>query len=204
MYLILTTVARQWDKLGYEGVSLLLKRLAGEAVPMKTVFDAVPVIGESCGCTVDENRIERRLNEIMAVYRKQRENSMNEWHLRYIDELLVKMRSVGELKNNMKWNFEYNHMFEGSDFLVCLVDDYFADDETRIVVPGRYTKNMEVFLNLMDGKAMTEKTFPTRHLLPDYVEDEARSHTYLFTPLHVDEICIGYVVQMDNLQHLYD
>ncbi|MBQ9142792.1 MAG: LacI family DNA-binding transcriptional regulator, partial [Lachnospiraceae bacterium] len=172
LYPIMTTVARKWDCLGYESLKLLLKRMTGADVPAKTVFEPELVIGESCGCSVDDARVARRLGAIREIYRKQRENNMNEWHLRYIDEMLARMRSMGDLKNEMKWNFEYNHTFEGSHFLICLVDDYFADDETRIINPGYFTKNMEVYVNLLDGKAIPSKVFPTRQLLPDYIEDK--------------------------------
>lgn len=204
LYPIITTVARPWDCLGYEGMKLLLRCIAGEQVPMKTLFDSVLVVGESCGCSVDEARVAQRLGAIREIYVKQRENNMNEWHLRYIDEMLAKMRTVGDLKNEMKWNFEYNHNFEGSNFLICLVDDYFADDDTRIINPGKFTRNMEVFINLLDGKAIPNKVFPTRQLLPDYLADEEQSHIYLFTPLHIDDICSGYMVQVDNVQRLYE
>ena len=204
LYPILTTVARSWDRLGYEGMNLLLKHMAGEQVPMKTVFDSESVIGESCGCSADQARVAHRLGAIREIFRKQRENNMNEWHLRYIDEMLAKMRSVGDLKNNMKWNFEYDHSFEGSNFLICLVDDYFADDETRVITQGRYTRNMEIYINLLAGRALPNKVFPTRQLLPDYVAEGEESHTYLFAPLHTEDICIGYVVQVDNLQRLYE
>ena len=200
----MTTVARHWEHLGYGGMKQLLQRIAGKQVAPRWVFDSEPVIGESCGWCVDAERVAHRLAAIRESYRKQRESSMNEWHLRYIDEELAKKRSVEELKLGLKYSFEYNHQFEGSHFMICLVDDYFADDETRVINAGRYTKNMETFVNLLDGKAMPNKVFPTRALLPNYEPDENRSHIYLFVPLHIEDVCIGYVVQVDHMERLYE
>lgn len=204
LYPILTTVARHWEHLGYGGMKQLLRRIAGKQVMPRWVFDSEPVIGESCGCCVDEAKVAHRLKAIRELYRKQRETVINEWHLRHLDEELTKMRSVEGLKLFFKGDLEFNHRYEGENFLICLAEDYFADDEVRVINSDQYAENMETFIHLINGKAVPNKIFPARQLLPNYEPDESRSHIYLFVPLHIDEVCTGYVVQVDNLNCLYD
>lgn len=202
---ILSTVERDWDKLGYEAMDRLLRQIAGEEIPMKTVFDSKSAIGESCGCDVDATQKEERLRAIIRNYRTQRENDSIEWHLRHIDETLAKLTSINDLKRTMEGNFEYDHSFEGSNFLICLRDDYFTEDETGYLLkPGEYTDQMEVYIQLKNGKAMPNTTFSSKQLLPDYEEDLEQAHIYAFISLHIKEKSIGYVMVQDNLRRLYE
>ncbi len=204
-YPILTTVERGWDKLGYEGMDRLLRLIAGEEIPQKTVYDSVPVWGESCGCDVGEEAKESRLRSIIGNYRIKRENEINEWHLRYIDESLATLNSVEALKSSLGGNFQDNHSFEGSDFQICLVKNYFEEDETKYILkPGEYTDEMEVYIDLRNGKACENTTFPREQLMAGYDEDSKESHVYVFLPLHILEKCLGYVMIKDNLRRIYE
>lgn len=203
LYPILTTVAREWDKLGYEGLELVLRQIEGEKVPMLHEYSSVPVWGESCGCKVNEQRKEFRRRSIVGNYRAQRESSINEWHLRQIDEMLVKMTSVQSLKNHLAWDFSYNHSFEGENFAICLNDGYFSE---KCVEAGKggYTDNMEVYVQLQNGRAKPEGMFKRKNLLPEFEWQTDQSHLYLFVPLHMEERSIGYVVFADEVTRLYE
>lgn len=202
---ILSTVVREWDKLGYEGMDFLLKRMAGREVPMKTMFGSAAHIGESCGCAVDDARKEQRLLSIVSSYRDRRRGNMNEWHFRYLDEMLMKTTSVDEIKIHMQRNFEYDHVFEGADFMISLVENFFLDETERGgLTPGEFTPNMEVYVNLSGGKVVPGNLFPAKKLLPFYLEDLEHSHIYTFLPLHMGDTVIGYVMQKDNLGRVYE
>ena len=205
LYPILSTVARNWDKLGYDGLDLLLKQMAGKTVPLQTVYNSMPVIGESCGCKVKESKKEKRRRAIIGSYRMQGQNNTNEWHLRHIDEMLTNMTSVQRMKDELGWNFAYNHKFEGDNFMVCLVDKFFsAEDGTHPQNGGKYPENMEVCVQLKDGKAQKPVMFPSEELLPDYDGETAESHIYLFIPLHVEDRITGYAMFIDELSKVYD
>lgn len=204
LYPILTTVAREWDKLGYEGLELVLRQIEGEKVPMLHEYSSVPVWGESCGCKVKEHRKEFRRRSIVRNYRGQRESSINEWHLRQIDELLVKMTSVQSLKDHLGWNFSYNHTFEGENFAICLNDRYFSEEKSGGIKRGGYTDKMEVYVHLQNGKAKPGVMFDRKELLPQFDLPAEQSHLYLFVPLHMEERSIGYVVFADEVTRLYE
>lgn len=200
-YPILSTVERKWDGLGYEGMDLLLKQLDGQEVPMKTVKHSSVVVGESCGCEVSQERKEKRLRAILKFSRNQKESDMNEWHLRYVDELLAQITSEEELRTTIQRCFEYNHAYEGADFFLCMVKDFF--DEEGQLVSGGYPKYMDTYVNIHGGKAVNTPVFPARQLLPDYEEADG-SNIYLFLAFHVDEKCIGYIMQKNHMKGVYD
>ncbi len=209
LYPILTTVARGWDKLGYDGLELLLKQMAGENIPKKTEYESTPVLGESCGCKVDEERKVSRRRSIIRNHKNERQSSINEWHLRHIDEMLAKMTNTKSLKDHLGWNFAYNHTFEGANFFICLLDNYFSEEESETVRGGAYTEKMDVCVHIEKGKAKPGGKFYSRDLLPEMEDvgmdrEDGKSHFYLFVPLHVEAENLGYVVFVDELRNIYD
>lgn len=202
---ILSTVGREWDTLGYRGMKLLLERINGDEIPERIEMQSSPVFGESCGCEVSEEKANARLRSIISNHRGQREETIHDWQLRYIDELFTNANSVEELKHSMEETFQRNHTFEGKDFLFCIVDGYFDEKEAiEELKPGELSERMEVFVNLVDGKAVPTKKFRTKKLLPKYDPYDKEPHTYLFLPLHLNGNSIGYIVQQDQLSRLYD
>ncbi len=205
LYPILSTVAREWDKLGYEGLDMVLRQINKESVPEKQEYKSVPVLGESCGCKVDEDRKEIRRRAIIGNYKIQRQSSINEWHLRHIDDMLAKMTNTKSLKDHLGWNFSYNHTFEGANFFICLVDKFFADnDAEKNIYYNGYTELMEVYVHIENGNAKPGGMFYVKDLMPEVELEEKPSHLYLFLPLHEQDKNIGYVVFIDELGNVYD
>lgn len=204
-YPILSTVGREWEQLGYRGMEALFKRMMGAEVEPRTLYHSVPVIGESCGCHVKAAKSLKRLRAITGNYRLQREDMVNEWQLRYIDEVFSQKKSVEELKATMRKNFQDNSYFEGSDWLLCIVEGYF-DEKERVeeLPPGELSARMDVYVNLVDGKAIPTERFETKKMIPYYDGNTDESHVFLFVPLYIKERTIGYVVQKDNLKKLYE
>ena len=204
MYPILSTVAREWDKLGYDGLDYVLRLMNGEKLPENIEYKSYPVYGESGGCKVSEERREKRRHSILETHMHQRASNMYEWHLRYIDDMMAKITEVGILKDQLGWNFAYNHSYEGENFLMCLVEGFFED--TRSIQEREkkeYTDTMDVFVHLENGKDQPRVSFPRRELLPPMNLSE-ESHCYAFVPLHLEEISIGYAVFIDEMGNLYN
>lgn len=202
---ILSTVGREWDKLGYQGMDMLIQQMNGAEIPMNTVLQSTPVVGESCGCNVSLTKSDERLHSIIANYRVQREDTINEWQLRYIDELFSKKNSVDGLKESMRNTFQDNHSFEGEDFMLCIVDRYFEEKESwEELKLGELTERMDVYVNLVGGKAVITDKFPTKDLLPYYDGNTEETQVYLFIPLNTKVTSIGYMVQKNNLKRVYE
>jgi diguanylate cyclase (GGDEF)-like protein len=202
---ILSTVGREWDKLGYKGMNMLIKKMNGDKIPESTILQSIPVLGESCGCEVKKSKSDERLRSILANYRVHREDAVNEWQLRYIDELFSMKNSVEGLKRSMNDTFQYNHNFEGEDFMLCIVDGYFEDEESGEELKlGELTDRMEVYVNLVGGKAIPTDGFLTKNLLPTYDGNTKETQVYLFVPLNTKSRSVGYMVQKNNLQRVYE
>lgn len=204
-YPILSTVGREWDELGYKGTSMLFDKMAGREINEQTTLQSVPVYGESCGCQVSRIRAEHRLRSITGNYRLQKSEVVNEWHFRNIDEVFSKKDSVDALKASMQATFQYSHSFEGADFALCIVDNYFAEKEAgEVLKAGEFSEKMEVYVNLVNGKAVPTGKFYAKTLLPYYDSNTTETQVFLFVPLHINENVIGYIIQKDNLARLYE
>ena len=198
IYPMLSTVAREWDKLGYDGLDCVLRQIDGEKITGTTEYNSVPIIGESCGCKVNDERIQNRRRSIISNHKAQKENTIYEWHLRNIDDVLAKVTSIQELKDHFGWNISYNHSFEGGNFLICLVDEFLQND-----IHKDYTPQMEAYLHLEEEKALPGCIFQRKDLLPPLGINPQESNSFLFLPLHVQDDILGYVVFVNKLDIVY-
>ena len=203
---MLSTVRRDWTRLGVEGMELLLRQMDGHKVSMKTRIPCQMEIGESCGCCADDEKCKMRLNALGESYRKKRQQEEDEWHLRYIDDTISKITDSQSLKKSLQEHYEENHTFEGEDFLLCLEENFF-DSEEREDKSGELNGWMEVFVKLENGKSVSRKNFPVGQILKECLEEcleEDKTHIFLFAGLHEFEHCFGYIMQKDFMDRLYD
>ncbi|MBP3569047.1 MAG: GGDEF domain-containing protein [Lachnospiraceae bacterium] len=198
IYPILSTVARDWEKLGYNGLDLLLQQINGESLSGTREYNSIPVLGESCGCKVSSERLQNRRRSIINNYKSQRQNNINEWHLRHIDDILTKMTSVRQLQEQLSRTFVYNHSFEGANFLVCLVDGFING-----AVHYTYTPQIEVCMHMENSHAKPVRMISRTELLPPLEVNEEDSNAFLFLPLHVEEELIGYAVFINKMDIVY-
>lgn len=198
LYPMLTTVAREWDKLGYDGLDCVLRQIDKKPVPEAVEYSSIPILGESCGCKVTDERIKTRRQSIIHNLRTQKENAIFEWHLRNVDDMLACLTNIHDLKDHLGWNFSYNHSFEGENFLICLNETFL---ENRI--QKNYASHMETYLHLEHGQIQPDCTFPCSALLPSLELSEQETNSFLFLPLHTGEDLLGYVVFINQLDILY-
>lgn len=199
IYPILSTVAREWDKLGYDGLDYVLRQIDGEKITENITYNSVPILGESCGCKVCEERLQKRRRSIIGNHKAQKDNTIYEWHLRQVDEMLAKITSLQDLKDHLGWNFSYSHSFEGKNFLICLVDEFIQEN-----IHDNYTPQMEVFLHIEKEQTKPLCTFPVHDLLPPLYEvNPQESNSFLFLPLHSEHDILGYVVFINKLDIVY-
>ncbi|MBQ9120623.1 MAG: GGDEF domain-containing protein [Lachnospiraceae bacterium] len=199
IYPILSTISRDWDKLGYDALDCVLRQINGEVITGVTEYSSTPVFGESCGCTPDETILENRRQALTDSYCKQRESVMREWHLRRIDDMLKNISNTPALKDCMSYNFSDNHSYEGDTFLICLIDDFIHSKSI-----GKYPQKMEVYTHLENGQVKPCVSFRSKDLLPPLTLDEEASNFFLFAPLHVEEEINGYVVFINKQEMLYN
>jgi len=198
LYPVLSTVSRDWDKLGYDALCNVMNQINGEAVPFSTVYNSSPVFGESCGCPIPEDRRKIRRSALIGMHRQYKENNIFEWHLRVVDNALAKITDMQALKNQLGWDFDYNHSYEGNSFLICLQDtlseqDFHAD----------FTSTMEVYLHYENEQIKPGSFFKSKDLLPKLDTNPSESNSYLFVPLHIDDNILGYIVFLNHPEIVY-
>lgn len=198
IYPMLSTVAREWDKLGYDSLDCVLRQINGETVTGTVTYRSVPVYGESCGCKVTDDRIQKRRRSIISNHKAQKEATIQEWHLRSIDDMLSKITNLRSLNDHLGWYFAANHSFEGNHFLVCLVEN-FSENQIHTA----FTPQMDCLLHLKDGVAKAGCSFAAKDLLPPMELDSDTSNSFLFMPLHVEADILGYVVFINKLDIIY-
>ena len=189
IYPILSTVARDWDKLGYDAMDCVLRQIEGEQITGTTIYNSSPVLGESCGCKVNNERIVNRRRSIIGQHKQQKENTIYEWHLRSVDDMLARMTGIREAKDHLGWQFGYSHNYESDNLMICMVDTFMEND-----LHEDFTPAMEEFLHLENGQPKPCISFPTKQLVPDFHLPEDVSNSFVFMPLHITNNVLGYVV----------
>lgn len=199
VYPILSTVARDWTKLGSDAIDCVLRQINGASVPSITIYNSAPFYGESCGCKVQEERRQLRRRSILGQHRQQKENTIYGWHLRQIDDAMARITNIQDLKNHLGWNFSYNHVYEGNNFLLCMVDTFIEKD-----VHTAFTEEMDVYLRFEKEEIQTLCKFPTKELLPPLNVNSEEPNAFLFLPLHVQSNILGYVVFINHPDVIYN
>lgn len=198
IYPILSTVARDWDKLGSDAMDCVLRQINGEKIEGSIIYDSSPVYGESCGCKVNDERIVNRRRSIIGQHKQQKENTIYEWHLRSIDDMLAKVTSIRETKDHLGWQFAYSNDYESDHLMLCLVDTFIEND-----FHADFTPEMEEYLHLEYSQSKPCGSFPAKELLPAFDLPKDSSNTFLFLPLHVTDNILGYVVFINKLSIIF-
>lgn len=199
IYPLLTTVARDWNKLGSDALECVLRQIKGKSIPAVTTYNTLPVYGESCGCEVQDERIQLRRRSILGQHRKKKESTMYEWHLRQLDDTMTKMTTVQDLKDQLGWDLSYNHAYEGKNFLICMVDTFIEKD-----FHTDFTDEIDVYLHIENEEVQAPCHFSKKDLLPPLNVNPQESNSYLFLPLHIQDNILGYVVFINHTDIVYD
>jgi len=198
IYPILSTVARDWDKLGYDAMDAVLRQIDGEQIAASTTYGSSPIFGESCGCKVAHERIVKRRRSILNQHKQQKENTIYEWHLRSVDDMLAKVTSIRDAKDHLGGQFGYSHNYESEHMLLCLVDTFIETDFHE-----DFTPIMEEYLHLEYGKSQPCNSFPAKNLFSKLGIPEDDSNSFVFLPLHINNNILGYVVFINRLDIIF-
>lgn len=204
-YPALTTVERQTEECCYRGVLRLVECIDKGPEAAKIQFETKLVSKESCGCVLDHAANRKRLLASHKSYTKSSGSTMFSWHTAAMDECMVWVKAKGDVHRALKSVFESGHMYEGDNFALC-VDDFYVDSiegsaETR---KEGYGDSMRVIYSMKNGVTQDSVYINRRELVPFYDADASVSHIYLFAPIHIRGISVGYTVLRDAVNLLED
>lgn len=177
----------------------VLRQIDGEHITDNIIYKSSPVLGESCGCKVTDERIVNRRRSIIGQHKQQKENTIYEWHLRSVDDTLARVTSIRDAKERLGGQFAYSHNYESEHMLLCLVDTFIENDFHE-----DFTPEMEEYLHLEYGQSKPCSSFPAKNLLPALGIPEEGSNSFLFLPLHISDNILGYVVFINKLEIIFN
>lgn len=204
-YPIISTVDRNWDDMGYQGLQFLLNKIDGKEANGSKYIDSRAVIGESCGCTIHEiKRSGRRIRE-NRVYANYVGNSFWTGHLCDMTDNVSVSLSAEEVHDRFSKFLQADHAYEGDEIYICLVENFFSSlKEKNPLKDTGYTETMDVICGLKDGKPIERMMINTGDLVPGYSPEGKGGRMYVFLPLYSREGCYGYVILGNEVPILYN
>lgn len=191
---ILTTVNRYWDKMGYQGLQLLLKKIAGEEIPKYTVVRSHLECGESCGCKISETKSQARLKAGRDIYNKRMLSMIQDGHYRTLYLYMRKCKSAEELHRNLSLMLSRDSSFEGEDFLLCLEPNFFTAKEDSELRTDGYSLQADAIYSLVGGEIAPLRRIEFRKELFRMAEESEEPRSYVVVTLHNEDRSMGYAV----------
>jgi len=185
----LSTVHRDYEKLNYRAMEVLLGLIDGVWEQRQVPFEYGVVCSESCGCMQTS-----RPDTIRDKYFRQTRFLKNFYSLQ--DDMAGKLFEASDLAELMKI-VDMNRRIFGCDNIWLCVNDYYFDHYDKSYWSGdsRFFGQEMVLSVLSDGRQSVVR-FPTKNLLPGDLMKQNRF--LLFYPLHYNTYSIGYLV-MDGI-----
>ena len=200
-YPALTSVAQDFEKIGYECCRILYGGTDGDGQkPPRIQVPTKATVAESCGCLDNPYYVEKRKDYCGNSYLNTLRNGRLDQNERLIQLYhIATATDFDSLKETIQYFYENHHEFEGPDFSLILSRPYIQNvmaDEAEILGKGR-DKELEVAVALKDGKHCPGLTVDRHTLVPGYEKEEGRQHVYAFLPLHSGQYSYGYMVYWD-------
>ncbi|MBO4591239.1 MAG: GGDEF domain-containing protein [Eubacterium sp.] len=202
---ILSSVDRGWKERSYQATEYLIELMKGKPGVKDTVYNSHFFAGESCGCSVDEERLKIQRDACRKTYSVPIERTIFDWHLVDIDDSVAGVGETDDLHESFAKLWESKHDYEGDEFYICLdqafIDSIEQDSQRRTV---GYSKNVDLIYGMKNGKTIPRRTIPTKDMVPEYDPDSDKTAVYLLAPLHRSGYCAGYLVFKNNYKLIKD
>ncbi len=191
----LTTVGRDYARMDYEALELLLKKIDGINVPPQVAFPYTLIPSESCGC-----RSSSKEGSISAKYFRQTRFLRNFYNLQ--DQMAEELFEAADLPALMTAVERTHEIFGCRNVFLCINDYYYDNFDKKQWDHDSESFGKEMILAACgisdqdpDERHLYAR-FPTSLLLPGEIMQKSRFH--IVYPLHYNTYSIGYLV-MDSI-----
>lgn len=190
---VLTSVDREWEKLGYRSLQLLLQKMQGIALDGKMIHLSRPVFRQSCGCTMDGAAILQMIEKQKQESVSYAENLDADSHFRHLYKKLRKVENSDQISKALSEYLQKDHSLEGDEAAVCLHPDFFFVDnkDSRMLEEG-YPEEMDVICSLSKGIPGKHRMENCREVMFRTANEAEEPSIYLFVPLHSDDKNYGF------------
>lgn len=197
----ISSVARPRVELGSIICENLIRKIRGEEADNDIIMKTEPVFRESCGCWVRCGKSFKQFRHDFFVNRET--NLSNSAILNEMTEKLTDCDTFDEMLKSLK---DFIPFLKCEGLYLCVSPEV-KGHPNSIDSPdfmGRlkqyendavlaYPKKMTVLAAYKDGNYFEADDFDTEQLLPECEHtDEAK--TYLFSPIHFQDRCLGYAI----------
>lgn len=197
----LSSVSRPKVDLGHDACEILIDKIEKKDVACEVVCPTKAIFRESCGCWVRGGKSYKEFRR--EYFLEQEINISNSALLNEMSEKLMDCDTFDDFLRNLKGFIPYlncerlyictNPEVQGQPFGIDSPDFMGQMKTYESEGSSDYAKKMEVLAGYKDGKYFMVKPFPTKQLLPAN-EDRNLTKTYLLTPLHFQDRCLGYLI----------
>ncbi len=198
-YPALTTVDRDWEKMGFEGMKLLLRKMNGETIPNRNIIKTHLICGESCGCHLSPEKEKRRLTVGREAYTKRNLSMKREQHFRNLYKFLHKNDTAEELHRALNGYLAGDHDLEGASCAIFLEKDFFDAEDGRELRSDGYSDVAHMIFSMENGETKKDEIIDYRKELFGRTEASEESQMYLITPLHGENKSFGYAAFATDL-----
>ena len=201
---MLASVSREWDTLGYEAYTKLMKMAKGEHIERDIQFDTRFVPNESCGCDPGEERCKERINYIRNAANDFANENIFELFFQDMRTILSTYKTKEEMLQSIARKIEQIDIF-GKNFCFCVRPDFFTDEDENMLSRIRgYGDDLRVVFDNIDGTVFQPYSFNGDEIVPGYIHDDNDPQTFILFPLNHCDSIIGYGVIKNDLTLLYN
>lgn len=192
----LTTVINNSEQQGYKACEVLWDLMDGKDIPKENKVQDELLLGESCGCKTNSEKISSKTNEIGNVASQRN----------MIHHILQQKKTIMECAEYDNWLCALKTLIENiapTEFYYCVNEDFKEKFFEQNIVEQEsvsfkeklaYSEKIKVMLAYKDGK-FTEKTdYLSKYAFEEMFEEASEGKLYVFSPVHYLERNYGFFV----------
>lgn len=202
----LSTVDRNWEKMGATAVDHLNAKISGVKTQEKQIFVSTPVFEESCGCVNCMDNPER-IEQIREISVKQYLDSINKMLAQQqIDDIcdaVLDESDVNVLSGLVFGMLKGRNNNFGNVVKVFLNADY-LDIKVPLTRTAGYSDN---FVCVCDVNETTYKScyeIKRKEIMANIDATPGSNHYFIFLPIHANGLGIGFIMLDNTLDRVYD
>lgn len=192
---VITSVNREWVKMGSKCMEKLLRKMEGKEVSSGEEMETSMVCGGSCGCRFDPAKAEQRKIRRRSSGR-QIDGFYCDQHFRRMYISVRHSDTAEGLKYSLTRFLGESNWLEGNRVVVALHPDFFHMTElgTEKMKEVGYPEEMEVVCSLYDGKDLGKSKIPTKEAIFLPSEGSETPGAYVYVPIRNDEMNFGFAM----------
>lgn len=195
----ITTVNHEWGKMGETAMRMMTGLIKGDKVG-DTMLKTRMVIGESCGCSGEDEYSASSLNHKSLKQKYEMDGLIMDSHFRHIYQAVRKADGIDDLHYSLTYLFEREHAIEGDDFLLCLDPEFFHIEENDSNLRSQgYSDKLDVVCHLEFGVARQLSSMGQKEAIFCVSGHKEEAGLYMFVPVYSDTKTYGFAMLTGSL-----